>query len=64
MTCEIEGLMWENEIKQLTKEYAETKAQGVSLPPYHQASEWATGLHAIAVNTPCDALSSPEEEFC
>ena len=63
MTCDMEGLMLEKEIKELTKECADTKAQALSLPPYHQAPEWATGSNAIAVNTPWDAPSSPEEEF-
>ena len=63
MTCDIDGLMLEKKIKELTKECADTKAQALSLPPYHQAPEWATGSNAIAVNTPWDEPSSTEEEF-
>ena len=63
MTCDMEGLMLQKQIKELTKECADSKAQGLSLPPYHQAPEWATGSNAIAVNTPWDELSSPEEEL-
>ena len=55
--------MLEKEIKELTKECMDTKAQAVSLPQYHQAPEWATGSNAIAVNTSWDEPSATEEEF-
>ena len=55
--------MLENEIKELNKECADSKAQALSLPPYYLAPEWATGSNAFAVNTPRDEPSSQEEEF-
>ena len=61
MTCDIEGLMLEKGIKELTKECADNKEQALSLPPYHQVTQWATSANAIAVNTPWDEPSSPEE---
>ena len=62
MTCDLSGLMFKREIKELTTECGDTNAQALSLPPYHQAAEWATGSNAIAVNTPWDAPASPGEE--
>ena len=52
MTCDIEGLMWQKEIKELTLVCNDTKARALSLVPYHQASECTTGSNAIATNTP------------
>ena len=51
MTCDIEGLMLAQEIKERTLEYKDTKALALSLPPHHLESEWTTSLHAIAINT-------------
>ena len=55
--------MFEEEIKELTLECNDTKAQALALLPYHQASEWATGWNTIATNTPCDEASSQQDEF-
>ena len=63
MTCDIARLMLQKEIKELTLECKDTKAEAFSLPPYYHASEWATGSNAIAINTPSDEPSSPAEEF-
>ena len=63
MPYDIEGLIWANEIKELTLECNDTKAQALGLPPYHAASEWATGTNIIATNTPCYDASSPKEGF-
>ena len=62
MTWEIEALMSEKEIKVLILESGDNKQQQISLPPYYQASELATGSNAIAITTPCDDPSSPEQE--
>ena len=51
------------EIKELTLECNDTAAQALGQPPYHRASEWATGSNAIATNTTWDEPSSPEEEL-
>ena len=42
MTCDMEGLMLEKVIKELTKECMDSKVQALTLLPYHQAQEWAT----------------------
>ena len=63
MTCNIEGLILQKDMKELTLECNDIKAQALRLPPYHKLPEWASGSHAIATNTPCDEPSSPEEEF-
>ena len=55
--------MLEKEIKGLTLECNDTKAQALDLPPYHQASEWAPGSNAIPTNTTCDELSSVQRGF-
>ena len=63
MPCDIEGLMRKMQIKQLTLECKDTKAQDLGLPPYHQASQWATSSNAIATNTNWNEPSSSGEEF-
>ena len=63
MICNIECLILEKEIKELTLECKDNEAQALGLPPYHQASEWATGLNPVATNTPCDEPSSSEQEL-
>ena len=63
MPYDIEGLILANEIKELTLECNDTKAQALGLPPNHAASEWATGTSTIATNTPCDDEFSPNEGF-
>ena len=59
----MEAIMLEKEIKELTIECMDTKAQAFGLPSYHHASEWATGSNDIATNTLWNEPSSPEEGF-
>lgn len=63
MTCNIEGLMLEQEIQKLTLECNHIKAYALSLPPYHQATSCATDSNTIATNTSCNEPSSSEHEF-
>ena len=63
MTGNMEGLILQKEIKELTLLCNETKAQALGVPRYYQGSEWATASNAIATNTPCNKPLSPEEEF-
>ena len=55
--------MLENEIKELILVCQDTKPQALGLPPYHQASEWATGSNPIATYTLYDKAESTEQEF-
>ena len=63
MTRDIAVVMLEKEIKKLTLECNDIKALAIGLPPYYQASKWATGWNAIAIHTPCNDPASPGEEF-
>ena len=63
MTCDMEGMRLEKPIKERTLACNDRKSHALGLPPYHHASEWATGSNAIATNTPYDDPSAPKEEF-